>query len=87
MTNTDTNTGTTMNYARLMTIAKTAREERTVAAAIELLHAYATTRSATYPVDSALFRELWSNEDPPGFTLYDYPHMNTHVVRFAGETL
>jgi|18_taG_2_1085343.scaffolds.fasta_scaffold113538_2 hypothetical protein len=74
-----------MNFARFMTIAKTAREERTVSAALVLLHEYATSRCATYPTDSALFRELWPNGNPPGFTLYNYHHMNTHTVRFAGE--
>ena len=74
-----------MNYTRFMTIAKTAREERTVDAALVLLGEYARNKCATYPTDSALFRELWPNENPPGFTLYNYHHMNTHTVRFAGE--
>jgi len=74
-----------MDFPRFMIIAKTAREERTVSAALVLLGEYARNKCATYPADSRLFRELWPNEDPPGFTLHDYHYLNTHVVRFAGE--
>ena len=50
-------------------IAKTAHELRTEAAAYTLLEAYARSGCATYPADSELFRELWPDENPPGFVL------------------
>ena len=64
-------------------IAQTARELRTDAAAYTLLEAYARNGCATYPEDSELFREIWPDEEPPGFVLRPYPHMNTHTVFYA----
>ena len=57
-----------------------ALEVRTEASALALLADYAETGCATYPEDSSLFRALWPDENPPGFTLHTYHHMNTHTV-------
>lgn len=66
-------------------IAQTARELRTEAAAYTLLDAYARSGCATYPPDSELFRELWPDEQVPGFVLTPYLHIHpaTHTVAYA----
>ena len=71
-----------MTHDNFKLIAKTARELRTEAAAYTLLEAYAQNGCATYPVDSELFREIWPDEQVPGFVLRPYPHMNTHTVTY-----
>jgi hypothetical protein len=71
-----------MSYDNFKLIAQTARELRTEAATYALLEAYARSGCATYPVDSELFRELWPDEQVPGFVLRPYPHMNTHTVAY-----
>ena len=72
-----------MNHDTFILIATTARELRTEAATYTLLEAYARNGCATYPEDSELFRELWPNEQVPGYVLRPYPHMNTHTVFYA----
>ena len=74
---------TTINFKL---IAKTARELRTEAATYTLLDAYARNECATYPVDSALFMELWPDGQVPGFVLTRYTHdrhADTHTVAYA----
>ena len=68
-------------------IAKTAHRLRTEAATYTLLDAYARNQCATYPVDSALFLELWPDGQVPGFVLTRYTHPinfeHTHTVAYA----
>ena len=68
-------------------IAQTARELRTEAATYTLLDAYARNGCATYPVDSALFAELWPDGQVPGFVLspnHATPATSgTHTVAYA----
>lgn len=71
-----------MTHDNFKLISQTARELRTEAAAYTLLEAYAQNGCATYPVDSELFREIWPDEQVPGFVLRPYPHMNTHTVTY-----
>lgn len=66
---------------------KAALQLRTKEAAYTLLEAYARCGSRTYPVDSALFMEIWPNGTPTGFVLSPYKAatsiMATHTVSYA----
>lgn len=67
------------------TVADRARSTRTKADTIQLLERYATTGCSTYRVDSDLFREVWPNEDPEGYTLHPYnagDAVDCHTVTF-----
>ena len=68
------------DYEFFCAIAKIARTTRTEADALDLLELYAESGCATYPVDAALFRELWADEKPPGFVLRAYSHLNGFTV-------
>ena len=74
-----------MNHETFQLIAQTARELRTEAATYTLLEAYASSGCATYPVDSALFLELWPDGQVPGYVLTTalWEGMNTHTVAYA----
>jgi hypothetical protein len=74
-----------MTHDTFKLIAKTARELRTEAATYTLLDAYARNQCATYPVDSALFMELWPYGNPPGYVLtrYSAGNMNVHTHTVA----
>ena len=66
-------------------IAQKAWDERTEEAALALLDYYAKSGCATYPRCSELFREVWPKENPPGFILHHYSHLNTHIVERHGN--
>tara|TARA_R110000868_G_scaffold76009_1_gene219023 strand:- start:785 stop:1120 length:336 start_codon:yes stop_codon:yes gene_type:complete len=53
-------------------IRKQALSERTKKATLLLVEEYAVSKCATYRTDSILFREVWANENPEGFTLVPY---------------
>ena len=65
-----------------ITIRRQALAERTEEAALALLALYADNGCATYNSDSQLFRSLWAEENPPGFTLRPYRAMGAagHLV-------
>jgi len=73
-----------MTHDDFKLIAQTARELRTEAATYTLLEAYASSGCATYPVDSALFLELWPDGQVPGYVLTTalWEGMNTHTVAY-----
>ena len=72
-------------YSEFKTISRRAWTERTEEAALALLAHYAESKCATYPTCSKLFREVWPDENPPGFILHPYTHLNTHTVEKAGH--
>lgn len=69
-----------MSYTDFCAIAKHARTVRTREAATDLLAAYAAMSCVTYPIDSALFAEVFGDDAPDGFVLAPYAFGPGHVV-------
>lgn len=59
------------DYNHFCKLAKIARDERTVEAALPLLNNYADSGCALYPADVSLFAEVFGVE-LPGFELVAY---------------